>query len=84
MNVEIGAGLRPEMMNVRDQRRNLDRFGEQVLADPQLHDRLRAADGDAFPALAVKLAAERGLVFTAAVVQAALQEKWQTLHDRWI
>jgi len=56
-------------MAILDQRQNLERFGDLVLADPKLHDQLRAAANEtAFVALAVRLGAERGCEFSAPLV----------------
>lgn len=64
---------------------NLSRFGELVLADRALHDRLRATeDVFAFAALAVRLGAERGLEFTEATVLEAVQAKRREWLERWI
>ena len=68
-----------------NQQQNLERFGELVLADRELHDRLRAAaNQEAFVALAVQLGAERGCAFTAPVVQAAINEKRRAWLERWL
>lgn len=72
-------------MDVVDQQRNLERFGQLVLADRKLHDELRAtADEQTFVALAVRLGAERGCDFTAAVVEAALRERRRAWLERWL
>ena len=56
-----------------------------MLADRALHDRLRAAENVfAFAELAVRLGGERGLVFTEATVQNAVQEKRREWLERWI
>ena len=58
---------------------------ELVLADRELHDRLRAtANPPDFVALAVRLGAERGCVFSAPVVQAAISEQRQAWLERWL
>ena len=68
-----------------DQRKNLERFSGLVLASRELHDRLRATTGtEAFIALAVRLGAEHGCVFTGAVVEAALREQRRAGLGRWI
>ena len=68
-----------------NERQHLERFGDLVLADRELHDRLRAtADQTAFIALAVQLGAERGCDFTAPVVEAALQERRRAWLERWL
>jgi hypothetical protein len=72
-------------MESLNERQNLERFGELVLADRQLHDRLRAtANEAAFVALAVRLGAERECNFTAPVVQAAVNEKRRAWLERWL
>jgi hypothetical protein len=73
------------IMEAVDQRQNLERFGQLVLADRKLHDQLRAApDEKAFVALAVQLGAERGCDFTAAAVEAALREHRRAWLERWL
>jgi hypothetical protein len=68
-----------------EQRQNLERFGEFVLADHALHQQLRAASGlEAFVALAVQLGAERGCAFTADVVRNAVNERRRAWLERWI
>ena len=71
-------------MDAPDQWRNLERFREMVLSDRELHARLRAAGRQAFVPLAVQLGAERGCVFTAAAVEAALREQRRVWLERWI
>ncbi len=72
-------------MEILNQRQNLERFGELVLANRELHDRLRAAaDVETFAALAVRLGAERGCDFTASVVQAMVNEKRRAWLERWL
>jgi hypothetical protein len=71
-------------MNIDNQQANLERFGEWVLADRELHDRLRSADVESFPALVVQLGSERGYVFTEAVVKDELQKKRHALREKWI
>ena len=72
-------------MELLDERRNLERFGELVLADHELHDQLRAAaDESAFVALAIRLGAERGCDFTAPVVRDVLSEKRRAWLERWL
>jgi hypothetical protein len=72
-------------MDFDEQRQNLERFGELVLADYPLHEQLRAArDTEAFTTLAVQLGAERGCVFTAEVVRNALNERRRAWLERWI
>lgn len=64
---------------------NLERFRQLVLADRGLHAQLRqTADLDGFVALAVRLGAERGCVFTDQEVRAALRECRRAWLERWI
>jgi hypothetical protein len=68
-----------------EQRQNLERFGEAVLADRRLHEQLRSKrDAGAFAALAVQLGEERGFVFTAEVVESALRERRRAWLEKWI
>ena len=68
-----------------DERRNWERFGEMVLAEPELHNRLRAAaDQAAFIALAVKLGLERECEFSAPLVQTMINEKRRAWLERWL
>jgi hypothetical protein len=67
-----------------DERENLERFGELVLADPELHEQLRASAPNDFAALAVRLGAERGCVFTARVVDEAVRERRRAWLERWL
>ena len=72
-------------MDPLEQRKNLERFGELVLADFGLHEKLRATVGaEAFAALAVQLGAERGCMFTAETVREALDERRRAWLERWI
>jgi hypothetical protein len=72
-------------MDVTTHSQNLKRFGDLVLADRALHDRLRATENVfAFAELSVRLGAERGLVFTEATVQNAVQEKRREWLERWV
>ena len=72
-------------MESLDQRQNLERFGQLVLAERELHDQLRTAtDEKAFVALAVRVAAERGFDFTAVVVETALREQRRAWLERWL
>ena len=72
-------------MELLDERQNLERFGELVLADHELHDQLRAAaDESAFVALAIRLGAERGCDFTASAVRDVLNEKRRAWLERWL
>jgi hypothetical protein len=72
-------------MKATDQYRNLERFGDLVLADRLLHDRLRATiDEETFVALAVQLGAEHGCEFSAPVVQAVISGKRRDWLERWL
>jgi hypothetical protein len=72
-------------MDPVEQRQNLERFGELVLADRQLHEQLRATgDTEMFAALAVRLGGERGCVFSAEVVRDALKERRRAWLERWV
>jgi len=72
-------------MDASKQSENLKRFGELVLADRTLHNQLRATENIfSFAGLAVRLGAERGLVFNEATVQNAVQEKRREWLERWI
>ena len=73
------------IMELLDEQRNLEGFGELVLADRELHEKLRAApDEMAFISLVVHLAGERGFIFTAATAQAVLNEKRRAWLERWV
>lgn len=75
----------PQMMTLDGERQQLARFREQVLADRELHNRLRAtASQSEFIALAVQLGAERGCVFTAQLVETALREQRRAWLERWL
>jgi hypothetical protein len=75
----------PIIMATTDERKDWERFGELVLADRELHDRLRTGVNlDAFVMLAVELGAERGCVFSAAVVEAVLLEQRSAWLERWL
>jgi hypothetical protein len=68
-----------------DQQRNLERFGELVLADRSLHGQLRAASNEpAFIELAIRLAAERRCELTASALQTAINQKRRTWLERWV
>jgi hypothetical protein len=68
-----------------DAQKNLERFGALVLADRELQHRLRtAANEPEFVALTVQLAAERGLIFEAPTVVAALREQQRRLRESWL
>ena len=84
LDEENSKGVPSCVIDVEKQRANLESFGELVLADLELHNQLRSADLEAFAALAVKLAAERGYTFTAEVVREESQKKWRALHEKWI
>jgi hypothetical protein len=72
-------------MDPVEQRHNLERLGEIVLADRPLHEQLRATpDVETFVALAVQLGSERGCVFTAEVVRNALNERRRAWLERWV
>jgi len=75
----------PINMGPIEQRQNLERFGQLVLADRPLHEQLRSTrDAETFAALAVRLGAERGCVFTEEIVQKALNERRRAWLERWI
>jgi len=83
-NAAIQNILRNNMDPV-EQRKNLERFGELVLADRSLHDQLRATAGaESFASLAVQLGAARGCVFTPDTVRDALREHRRAWRERWI
>ena len=68
-----------------EQRHNLARFGELVLAEPALHEQLRGArDLETFAALAVRLGAERGCGFSEDTVRAVVNERRRAWLERWI
>lgn len=72
-------------METLTEQQNLERFGELVLEDRELHDQLRAAENvESFIALAVRLGAKRGCDFTATVVQATVNEKRRAWLERWL
>jgi hypothetical protein len=72
-------------METLDQRQNLERFGQLVLADRELHDQLHATtDEKVFVALAVRLGAERGCDFTVMAVETALREQRRVWLERWL
>lgn len=84
MNNKNSKGPPTDMASEQPQRTNLERFSKMVLGDRDLHERLRAADAREFAALAVRLGAERGCVFTEAVVLEELQKKRRVLREKWI
>jgi len=72
-------------LDTHSQQQPLERFRELVLADPALHDRLRAAPNEpAFVELALRLAAERGCAFTATVLQTELNNRRRAWLERWL
>ena len=72
-------------MEFSDEQQNLERFGELVLADPALHDQLRAtADKKAFIALAIRLGADAGCKFSAPTVERALRARHRAWLERWV
>ena len=71
-------------MDMENQRVNLEGFGKLVLADLELHNRLRTASPEAFAELAVKFGAERGYIFTVEIVREELQKKLRGLREKWI
>lgn len=72
-------------METIHQQQPLARFRELVLADPRLHDQLRATPTEAeFLALIVRLGAERGCELSVPVVQAAIREQRRAWLERWL
>jgi hypothetical protein len=72
-------------MQTASERQNWEAFNQIVLADPGLHEQLRAAANEAaFAELAVRLGAERGCGFTAATVMAVVREQRRSWFERWI
>ncbi len=72
-------------MDPLEQRKNLERFGEVVLADRALHEQLRSApDPQAFATLTVQLGAARGFIFTEEAVKKGLNERHRAWLERWI
>ena len=72
-------------MDLLIERQNWERFGELVLAESGLHDQLRATDNqEAFIALAVRLGAEHGCVFTAPMVAVVVREQRRLWQERWL
>ena len=77
--------LPPMNVDPAEQRRNIERFGELVLADPALHAQLRATrDVETFAVLSVQLGAERNCVFTLEAVRNVLNERRRVWLERWI
>jgi len=73
------------MMTFEQEREQWAQFRELVLADRELHDRLRATTTQTeFVALAVQLGAERGCVFTAQWVETAVCEQRRAWLERWL
>lgn len=73
------------LMEPQTEQQHFARFRELVLAEPELHARLRATpDPTAFVALAVAAGAERGCEFTAATVETLLREQRRAWLERWI
>lgn len=67
------------------EQQQLERFGELVLANRELHEQLRAtADQATFVAFAVRLGAEHGCDFSAQVVLDTLNEKRRAWLERWL
>jgi hypothetical protein len=81
---ENSKGARSDTMGGENHRANLEGFGKLVLADLELHNRLRTATVEAFAELAVQLGAERGYNFTVEVVRDELQNKRRALREKWI
>jgi hypothetical protein len=72
-------------MQTSSERQNWEAFTGVVLADPGLHEQLRAAASEAaFADLAVRLGAEHGCGFTAATVTAVIREERRAWFERWI
>ena len=72
-------------MDPREQRKNLERFGELVLANRWLHDQLRATtDTEAFAELAVRLGAEREYAFSPETVREAIIERRRAWLEWWV
>ncbi len=75
----------PRMTILDDERQQLMRFRDLVLAEPELHARLRAAANQQdFIALTVQLGAERGCIFSAATVETSVREQRQAWLERWL
>jgi hypothetical protein len=72
------------MMETPDPQQNFVNFGELVIADRELHNRLRATGSEDFIALVVQLGQERGYVFTAAVVETAIRAQRRVWLERWL
>jgi len=72
-------------MEYPDERKNLERFGEIVLAEPALHHQLRvAATKEEFITLAIRLGAEFDCEFSAATVESALRAQYRAWLERWV
>jgi hypothetical protein len=66
-------------------REDLDRFRQMVLEEDQLLEQLQQTAGlDAFARLTVELGRQRGCVFTAEQVLAAVQEARRSWLERWL
>jgi len=73
------------MTTLDDERQQLMRFRELVLAEPELHARLRAAANQQdFIALTVQLGAELGCVFSSSVVETTIGEQRRAWLERWL
>jgi len=73
------------MITLEGERRQLAHFCELVLADRELHQRLRATTTlREFVALTVQLGAERGCRFTTGMVETALHERRRAWLERWL
>lgn len=63
----------------------IDRFKDEVLADPELQQQLRStADRRDFLLLIIRLGHERGYQFSGSDVEAALVAAHRTWLERWI
>lgn len=80
-NIKVGQS---GITDVENQRANLEGFGKLVLANLELHNRLRAANVESFAEHAVQVGAERGYNFTVEVVREELQKKRRVLREKWI
>ena len=68
-----------------DEWRHWTRFHDLVLADPELHNQLRAAAGEAaFIALTVELGRKHDCHFSAPLVAQALREQRRAWVERWV
>lgn len=72
-------------MDTAEELQHWERFRELVLAEPELHDQLRATAGEeAFVTLTVQLGKERGCHFSAPLVACALREQRRAWLERWV